>query len=463
MTILNFLSIFVAASNIIIGLFVWLSNVRSNVKFVFFLLTLSIAGWIVTNWITYYSLDFSVIDLNGGLTYAFSCAIVPLFFSFIYLFVGKKEKEVGTLIGLFSSWLFAVFFAAASLFTEWVQIKPIIVKPHLATIEQGPLYPFFFAFFIIYILWAFIILIAKYKSVGGIEKQKIKYLLLGFGVAAFFGVMGNLILVGISNNDSFEAQTSLIGPLFTLIMVAFTAYALFRYRLFNINLVIRQSIVRVISFAIIFGVYLFAILSLKDSINPKSQSEQTTFLVIVTLVVVLTIEPIRKLVNSIVDKAFESRDKKQQEAQAKIRLTLKSQQNIENLTESICNYLKSIFNLEEVHFIEKGDLFFDKHRETKTFLQSMGRILIPEELPYRVEESEKYFFINKELQGVRESAFLTIGQDDLFMGCFALGKRKNNKAYTVEEVRELKRLQDDFTEALLNARLYQQAIARIKI
>jgi hypothetical protein len=49
------------------------------------------------------------------------------------------------------------------------------------------------------------------------------------------------------------------------------------------------------------------------------------------------------------------------------------------------------------------------------------------------------------------------------MGCIVLGKRKNHTAYTVEEVREMKQLQDQFTEALWNARLYQHAIAGIKI
>jgi len=123
--------------------------------------------------------------------------------------------------------------------------------------------------------------------------------------------------------------------------------------------------------------------------------------------------------------------------------------------------MQDLFNSEKSSFIENSDQFFKNNKETFQFLKSTGKILIPEELPYRFEEEERYFFIHQELEKTDYSALIPLGQDDIFMGCIVLGKRKNHDAYTVEEVREMKQLQDQFAEALWNARLYQQAIARI--
>jgi GAF domain-containing protein len=169
------------------------------------------------------------------------------------------------------------------------------------------------------------------------------------------------------------------------------------------------------------------------------------------------------LLHSVVDKIFESNSIKQEESQKKIRLTLRSQQTVENLQLSISKITQELFNVESSQFLDKSASYLQDNKETSQYLKSTGKILIPEELPYRFEEEERFFSIHQELEKTDYSALVPLGQDDIFMGCIVLGKRKNHAAYTVEEVREMKQLQDQFTEALWNARLYQQAIARIKI
>lgn len=462
MTYLFVLSALVAIFNLVLGIFILIKTKKNIANISFFFLSVVVFGWIISNLSSYIFENIYIIDIAGALTYAFSALIVSLFYLFVYSFSTKLNKLIVRL-GLYFSWTLGIIFCFLSLFTNLIQEKSLIVRPHIVTISTGSLYFAFFIFYVLFILWSFYILFLKRKLSKGIEKQKITLIIDGFAIAAFFGMLGNLFVMALTKNLEYQAVASLIGPLFTLFLVYFIFIAILKYRLFDINLAIKRGVVRIFSFIIIFGVYLFAILSLKDSINLNSQSEQTTFLIVATLIVVITIEPIRKLVHGAVDKIFETRDKKHEEAQKRVYITLKSQQKYENLISSINGILKELFEVENVEFLASQGEFFKKRKETYHFFKSTGRVLIPEELPYRLEEAERYFHLHEELEDSEYSAIVSIGQEELFVGCFALGKRKNNKAYTVEEVRELKKLQDDFTEALLNARLYQQAIQRIKI
>lgn len=303
-------------------------------------------------------------------------------------------------------------------------------------------------------------LVRKYKSTTGIPRQQLKYFVFGYSFS-----IAILIVQSVITNVKGLLPTHL-DLLFTnasLIFSAFAVYAIVKFRFLDVKFALKKGAIRLLSFVIIFGVYLFAILSLKESINLSSSTSQTTFLIVATLIVVITIEPIRKLVHSIVDKAFESQDKKKEETRKRIYIALKSQQQYENLITSVQGILKDIYDVESIDFLASDSDFFKQKKETYHYFKNTGHILIPEELSYRLEEAEQYFHLHNELKDEPYSALMSIGQAELFIGCFVLGKRKNSKAYTVEEVREMKKLQDQFTEALLNARLYQQAIARIKI
>lgn len=327
--------------------------------------------------------------------------------------------------------------------------------------ESGRYYLLYIFILVIYfIVIAAYQLTKKFRLSKGIERSRLAYILVGYLITILIE-LGESVYQNIDH--SFPINLARFITFLTIIFSVFTTYAIFRYRFLDVQIIIKRGLVRVLSFSVIFGAYLFFVLSLKGSFSLKTQSEQTTFLIISILVVVFTIEPIRKLIHHVVDRAFESSDQNHQEAQKKIRLTLRSQQTVENLLFSMSKIMKDLFEIETVKFFEKTDEFLKVNKETNQFLKSSGHIIIPEELPYRFEEEERFFSIHQELEKTDYSALVPLGQDDIFMGCIVLGKRKNHSAFTVEEVCEMKQLQDQFTEALWNARLYQQAIARIKI
>ena len=454
-TLITILYCIFSIVNFVVGFIVLLNNKQRKQNIVFFLLILILNGWILSNLVNMTFRSYDVSHLAGRISFFFGALIIPAFIFFVYYFPKKSNYKtyVNTLIAI--PGIILAIFSFSGLFIA----DTIITDEGLNLLVVGDFHYIYSLLVGGYVMVYLFLFYKKYKTQNPIEKNKLKYVFVGFVIASAIGIFFDLIMQPLYDKTSIGAFGSL-GTIFISITVT---YAILRYRFLDIKLVLKRSFLRLVSLAIIFGVYLFVILSLKDSINLQTQSEQTTFLVIATLVVVITIEPIRKFIHRIVDKAFESSDKKHEEVQKKIKLTLRTQQTVENLQTSMIKITQDLFEVTSAEFLDKSDSFLRDNKEVYQYLKSTGKIIISEELPYRFEEEERFFFIHDELEKTNYSSLIPLGQNDIFMGCLVLGKRKNHAAYTVEEVREMKHLQDQFTEALWNARLYQQAIARIKI
>lgn len=460
MEILNLLSLITVVVNLGLGFLILAKGKTEKVNVIYFILSVAIAGWTFSNWQTYYSLDYKVIDIYGKFTYGFSVLIVPLFFTLSRYYPKKLlQKSAFVNLGVAASWVVGSFMIYASIFTDLIQVKPIIVEPHLATIQQGSAHPFFFAYYIFFVLWAFGILIQKLKRSSGIERQKIKLVIIGFTVAAVFGITGNLLLTTFLSSARGQAVASQVGPIFTIFLVATLAYSIVRYRFMDIRVALQRGTTRMLSFLIIFCLYLVGLLIARDAL--VARSNDLTAIIIVALVVAVTIEPLRKFVFRFVDKAFASHDEKLARTQKRVALLLQSQQSYDGLLAEIQSVFKEFAEVDEVEFIESNDPFFTKRRGTYEFLKSTGRLIIPEELPYRFVEDERFSIIAEEIKDTNLSCIMAIGQSSSFIGVLTLGPRKSKKAYSAQDITELKRLQMQFGLALFNARLYQQAVQRI--
>lgn len=303
-------------------------------------------------------------------------------------------------------------------------------------------------------------LFTKFLSSRGIVRYQLQYLLVGYSIAVVL-LLGESIYINLIGPVEKTADMIILNS--SILFSGFAAYSMLRYRFLEIHLVIKRGVVRLLSFIIVFGVYLFIILLLKDSLASINKESELTYLIIITLLVVLTVEPIRKLVYKYVDKVFETRDEKRKKVQILTQAILTSTKNYEDLLSSIIEVLENITNVEQIRYAESTDAFFSNHKSTLEYLRATSRVLVTEELPYRMNDDPRYPEAWKELQSEEASLFLPMGRAETFMGSFIFGKRKNHAAYTIQEIKELEGLQYKFGEALFNVRLYKQAVERIKL
>jgi hypothetical protein len=413
-------------------------------------LRFSILLFLVATWVTlrFFENVFVAKTILAHSDFALAAIIAGLFASFTQHFPLKNshltlKKE---LIFFLPNFLLAIL-SYSNLFLETITNREAIY--HSA-------YYVYIAILIIYFFFGIVILIRKFVSSFGIPRQQLTYFLIGCAIS-----ISILLYDSISNSllgtrpIIFDRVMFNASLLFTLL----SGYAMLKYRFLDIRVALQRGTTRILSFLIIFCLYLVGLLIARDAL--VARSNDLTAIIIVALVVAVTVEPLRKFVFRFVDKAFASHDEKTARTQKRVELLLKSQQSYDGLLTEIQNVFTEFAEVNEVKFIESSDQFFSKRRGTYEFLKSTGRLIIPEELPYRFVEDERFPIIAEELKDASLSCIMAIGQSSSFIGALTLNERKGKKAYSEQDISELKRLQMQFGHALFNARLYKQAVQRI--
>lgn len=222
--------ILVGLVNLILGFLIYSKERKNRSNVLFSMIALSVAIWVLSRAL------FEIIPIgvwNSIITYILyvSASLIPLFFVlFAYTFPSEK-------IGLSKKQLSLVFIPCAvvmlATLTPGVVIKNIFQSPDIYKIIVFGWGYVYYGFYIIgYFLWGFINLLIKYRKERGLLKIQLRYILLGTFIATFFGVLTNLIFPAFNSFKLFW-----LGPVLSVVMTVFIAYAIAKHHLLNIKLI----------------------------------------------------------------------------------------------------------------------------------------------------------------------------------------------------------------------------------
>lgn len=239
------LGIFTFLATTYLGLVVFVKSKSSWTSRLFFILSILIDVYIVVN---YLSLHPPQPTPEGQLFWIrvvmFICSIIgPTVLLLVNTFPGDKFRMKKR--HLFPVLILMVVSAAASLGT-WV-FKAIDYSTGEPLPIPGPGIPIFFLDFVGLFLLSFIILIFKYRKSSGKEKVQNSYFLWGIIATFSFMAVSTVIFVVILKTSA----TVFLGPLSSVILMVFIAYAIFKYGLFNIRLIATESIVSILTVILI--------------------------------------------------------------------------------------------------------------------------------------------------------------------------------------------------------------------
>jgi hypothetical protein len=146
-------------------------------------------------------------------------------------------------------------------------------------------------------------MVLRYRRSGGLERQQLKWVVAGVLIwAALFAV--SEVLAVAAGATAFE------GVPFVLSIVLFPAVmglAILRYRLYDIDLVIRRTLVYTCLVAVLGAVYLGGIALLGSlSLSVTGQSGEVA-VTVTTLVVALAFQPLRRRIQRAIDRRFSRR------------------------------------------------------------------------------------------------------------------------------------------------------------
>ena len=472
MSLLDIISIFVVLANLSLGLFVWLKGRKKKTNIWFFVLTIGVSLWPIANYLSLQ--DFDKNTVLFWMRVVMSLAVMQgMFFLFFIISFTKQKIQIKNRL--------YIYYLIVVILTIIISFSPLLFSD--VKFENNNRIPVVSSGLLLFVLVSIgsiagglTLLLRYYNKEVGITKLQSKYILIGVFVMFILLIIFNFGLVVVFHISSFVN----LGPLFILPFTILTSYAILKYRLMDIRVVVRKGVVHFISIAIILFLFVYLLFFIQRFLVDQYQWNEQSSLIILVLFIALTIEPLRQFLSTVVDKVFYSKQKNTREQAKRLKLVLLSSLKFDQLINKVKTELQFFLEVKDIQFIwhnrQSGNLenYFQDDKKVSFgptdalfhYLREHPDILVTEEIPYMMEEAsngekEMLRTIEKKLKELNVGLVWPIGEKGELIGAFFLSQKAKKEAFTSDNVRYLSEMQFPMTNAIANALLYKQAVERI--
>jgi signal transduction histidine kinase len=285
-----------AASHAVLSVAVWRSQPAGLANRAFAYLALTLGAWTLSNGLVsaYASTPWGILWARCAFV---SASLLPLWcFRFASVFPTTVPRPSRRL---------TLAITSCALASAVISLTPLFAKATSSVdralhVTYGPLYPAFGAYLVLCLAISLVLLSQKLHFLTGVERLQVQFVLFGIGIAAIGGSITNLLFPLILRTS----RLNVYGPIFGLVMVAFIAHAIVRYRLLNIRLVVRRGVTEV-GASIIAGLAFLVLAEITSwflAIEPQALPLAVTL--VLALVVAQVFQPLRRGVQSGLDYYF---------------------------------------------------------------------------------------------------------------------------------------------------------------
>lgn len=252
-------------SQFYLGYFILYNNHHSEINLSFSLFSFSLAGWNLLALLITNSESVRPFFLADWLIFVMATMMILFLFDFTLVF--PKPKPYFNWPARLASLFMPLFLVVFLLINHRFIITSVKLVRGIRTPLFGPGYNIFSAYTIGYLFLAGFSLLQSYRQGGKREKAQLYYFLVG----AFFSVTGflitNLILPWTG-----MASLEWMGAWFSLVFIAFTAYAITKHQLMDISVVINRTLAELMSIFLLGTAYLSLVslyrANVSNQINP---------------------------------------------------------------------------------------------------------------------------------------------------------------------------------------------------
>jgi PAS domain S-box-containing protein len=465
--LIYFYLILIGLTTLVIGLIIFFNSKKplSLPYILFYLLTLSFYGIYVFSPTGQYNFLDSLFFWLDKIAFS---AFPPLLLHFFLIFpirkkILKKKPSISYYLYMPSGILFLshIFFHLPLIQTNndafMLLIHDLLERMSLSL----------FALFSLSVI--VIIFLDRIKAPNLIIKRQLKWILYGLslGIIPFTFLYIIPYLVGLTPPRA--AEVSIIFQ--ALIPLTF-AYSLSRYKLMNLEVILKRTVTLIFSYVLIAIMY-FIVTSRTQAFSENKFNAVT--LGILALILGATLfTPLTKLIQSILDRAIYKRSYKYRKTLLSISQEISRERNLHKLSQSILDLISNALLIEDIALLLPGE----KKPNTFSVLESKGNL--PQSKALVTFESRLFHeFKNKEYlssfsfaekkdlqrkfdklasQGYHH--LLPLKVENKLIGCLGMGKKKDNTYLSIEDWELLRTISSPVALALENAYLYDQVNLR---
>src|SRR3989338_5029781 len=360
--------------------------------------------------------------------------------------------------------------------TDWL-VEVRVLENGALWVQPGFLEYLSLLHFLVYFSAAGALLYRRFRIAGGTEKKRYKYLFFGAFLTAATGIVLNIILpvlFGISFLVYF-------GPLATLFLAGFTAYAILKQRLFDISIIIKKTTAYSIVTAGLTIVYVIMILGLERFLRLAFGYQFLLGGILAALFIAVSYQPFRERLQTFVDNLFFRHTIEYQKVIKEITHIINSVTDLHTLFRLIdrtivrvmCIKNAAVLLLEEKdgHYqVEKTNglpetvkglrLSFDD--PLVVYLQEKNDAVVREETrgllrgePATPAEKENLIKVQAELERLAAAVAVPSFLKGKLVGILTLGVKLSGELYSPDDLELLLTLASEAGIAIENAKLYR--------
>ena len=206
-------------------------------------------------------------------------------------------------------WRFVVWGASSALvligflaaFRERIEFQGISMDnpvgiPGIEDPEKSTLGSVLFGFFLLFVVLAMVSVVVRYLRSGDVQRQQIKWLMLATALSA--------VMVFFEEITGIELDTEVPFAVSIALFPLAIAVAIFRYRLYDIDVIINRALVYGALTASLALVYVGGVVGLQHLLSPLFGESNQFAVVASTLVIAALFNPLRRRFQSFIDRRF---------------------------------------------------------------------------------------------------------------------------------------------------------------
>lgn len=383
--------------------------------------------------------------------------IVFLHVCLILLELHQKRKKL-----IIISYIIGGLLQIANFIGYLAEVKPL--DPFKYYTQPGPLYLIFPILFFIYISYALYKVIEGFKLFSGFKKNQLKYFFIG-SLIGFLG--GATTFLPVFNLPLFP-----YGIYFTSLYIVIFAYAILRYHLMDIDIVIKQGTIYTIMVGFVAGAYIGIIFLSEYFLQRYVGYSSIIIRIVAAFMIAVTFLPIRNRVEKFIDRVF-------------FREKIEYLQSLNDFSQSLITILdlRKLMGtiIKNITLIMKVDqvclLFYDKKNKVyklrafegfdnsmrKIRLSNLNRLILWLKNNKNIAVRDKlisenidntYMPVITQMQKLDAELAIPLFFNNNLIGILSMGGKNSKNIYSLEDMSLLKSLANQAAIAFSNALAY---------
>jgi len=463
--VLYFYLAFTGLMTVIIALIVFLNSARplrgANIHY--YLLSASLYMFYIFS----YTGDFDLFDsLFYGLDKIAFLVFPPLLVHYFMIFPQRKKilRNRPTAALLLYVPGFFLLLARIALFLSLIpDLDADGILEVYAALEKWEL-----GHFALYTFWALaVIVVGALRHQSFIVRKQLKWIVygLGFGVVPFTALYVIPFVAGAAPSTAAELTVLLQA----LIPLSFS-YSISRYKLMDLEVIIKKTATLVISYFVLALIYLGV--SSQTKIFSENKLNALLLGVLALILGATVFTPLRSLIQSVIDRVFYRRSYHYRKTLLTISQELSRERNLETLAKRLLELISNALSLRSIALllpVEAGSTTFTVFSARGDSAgAAAGRLTFDPKVYESLAENDALSLysvtedikLQAKLEGLRASGFdhfLALKGENKLVGCLAMGRKIDATFLTSEDWELLTTISSQVALAVENAHLYNQA------